>query len=264
MVRWMILIGLAICLVPAGLGCLDKDKPDTTRTRTTAKRTPLIDSYNPKKTVERIRVTKGEGEGAKVSVYTGPSEKNSVIGRLNFGTEVELIKEEAGWYGVRYISRDGGEFFGWIQIAQARYIGTQDRPNEVIPVEDENKKANLTLQESDDEMLAILSVPYKLEYGAADSEPKKVFWSGKDPDGVDDVHLLVRIVSTSETKRWAQQCRSQLWELGGRAHPNYRPVLQAYYDALEWYVKDNKAQFTQMLKIADEKRTSFARHFTGN
>jgi hypothetical protein len=263
MVRRMMLIGLAVCLLPAGPGCIKNKQQDTTSTRSTRTRQPLIESYNPKKTVERIRVTKGKGEGAKVTVYTGPSTENSVIGRLNFGTEVELIKEQQGWYGVRYTSRDGGEFFGWIQIAEARYVGTQDRPDEVIPVEDENRKQNLTLQESDDEMLVVLSVPYKLEYGAADTEPKKVFWSGKDPDGMDDIHLLTRIISTSETKRWAQQCRSNLSELSTRAHRSYVPVIKAYYDALEWYIKDNKAQFTQMLKRADDERNAFARHFTG-
>jgi len=252
---------LAVGLLALGFGCRETKQEKQARTRRTRANESLLESYNPKAIKEFIKVKKGSGEGAKVKVYISPNSKDLVIGTLNFGTFVERIKEYRGWYAVRYYSRDGGEFYGWIQIAQAQFLGARDKKDEVILVEDEHKKKHLTLQESDDEMMAVLGVPYVTYQRDAEHEPKKRFHEGKDAEGTDHVSLLSRISMTSETQRWAAQRMRMLIELSNRAHTDYVPIIRAYYYALDWYVKGEKGRFTQQLKTADEKRARIAGHF---
>jgi len=258
MLRRIAVIGFALCLVSIWLGCRVSGKQETSAKRTSAAQDSLMKRYDPKKQVQEwVQATKGEGEGEKVKVYLGPSTKDLVIGQVNFGTNVLLIDQAPGWYGVRYYSPDGGEFYGWIRIAQTRYIGPRRLGNEVIALEDPNQKP-LTIQEADEEMRRVLGVPYRIPAGAGS---EKQFWGGKDPEGYDDISLLNRVEVTAETKRWAAQCQIELSKLGRRTPAQYRQVLGAYYDALQWYVSGNKSQFTQMLKQADDKRNGFAQYF---
>jgi len=263
MIRRIVLIGLAVCVLPLGFGCRESSRQAEARKRKRRQLESLIDAYNPKKVKEFVQAKKGQGEGAKVKVYISPSSKDLAIGELNFGAWAELIKEYRGWYAIRYYSRDGGTFYGWVKIAEARYVGAQGVRNEVIPVEDEHKKAHLTLQESDDELLAIMAVPYKLYQRDAEHEPKKRFHAGKGPDGYDDISLLGKISVTGETKAWTRERQAMMRELNPRAHADYRPIIKAYYDALDWYVRDEKGRFVQMLGTAEQKRNEIARHFGG-
>jgi len=258
MMRRMLVIGLALCLAPIGLGCRDTGTQETSAKRKSAARASLIKRYDPRKHVQDwVEATKGQGEGEKVKVYLSPSTKDMVIGQLNFGTLVVVVDQAPGWYGVRYHSRDGGEFYGWIRSEQARERGTVLPDNEVIAVEDPNQ-GPLSIQEADEEMRRILGVPYRIAQGAGG---EKQFWGGKDPEGYDDISLLNRLQVTGETTRWAGQCQIELRKLSARTPAAYRQVLGAYYDALGWYVSGNKSQFTKMLKQADDKRNEFARHF---
>jgi len=259
----VILAGLCVCLLGLGAGCRESKTEQESRKRKTRKLESLLETYKPDAVREYIKVTKGLGEGAKVKVYISPSSKDLVIGQLNFGTSVEMIKEYRGWYAVRYYRPDGGEFFGWIKMSQARFAGSVNKRNEVIKVGDENKKRNLTLQESDEELMGVLAVPYKVYQKDADSKPRKRFWGGKEADGHDHIALLSRVNTTSETVQWARRRQAMLAELYGRAHKDYRHIIKAYNDALQWYVADQKGRFTQMLKVAEDKRNEFARHFRG-
>jgi len=261
MIRRVLIIALAACLVSLGLACRQTTRERQASKRKRPKLESLIDSYNPRKTKELVQAKKGEGEGAKVKVYLGPSSKQLVIGELNFGTLVERLREYRGWWAIRYYNADGGTFYGWIRIDQAQYIGTADKRNEVIVVVDERKK-NLSIQESDDELMAILAVPYKVYQKDADSRPKKLFWSGPEPDGHDGITLLSQIQQTSETVAWARERQRMISELASRAHKDYRYVLKAYYDAIQWYVMGEKPRFTQMIKAAEDKRNEISRHFS--
>ncbi len=254
------LVALTICLLAAGFGCRET-KQQAARKHKTRKPESLMDSYSPEKVKEYVQARKGKGEGAKVKVHISPSSNDLVIGQVNFGTFLELVKESRGWYGVRYYSRDGGEFYGWIKVAKTRYVGTQETRNEVIVIEDEHKKKHLTLQESDDALLAILAVPYKVYQKDAGSKPKKRFWRGKEPDGHDEISLLSRVPKTGESVAWAKERQKLIVELSRRAHTDYRPILGAYYDAIQWYVSGEKSRFTKQLKNAEAKRNEIARHF---
>ena len=263
MIRRIVLVGLAVCLLAPAVGCRESREKAEARKRQQRQLESLMDAYDPKKVKEFVQATKGQGEGAKVKVYISPSTKDLVIGELNFGAWAELLKEYRGWYAIRYYSRDGGTFYGWVKIAEARYVGTQSVANEVIPVEDEHAKPHLTLQESDDELMAILAVPYTVYQRDANDKPKKRFCGSGKPDGYDDVSLLGRVSVTGETKQFAIECRRKMRELNPRAHEDYRQVIKAYYDALDWYVRDEKSRFVQMLGVAEQKRGEIARHFGG-
>jgi len=147
----------------------------------------LIDAYNPKKMKEFVQAKKGQGEGAKVKVYISPSSKDLVIGELGFGTYAELIKEYRGWYGIRYYSRDGGTFYGWIKISEARYVGAKPVQLGVTPVENEHTKARLTLQGSDDEPVAGLPVACEARQDDADDKPQERPHTGSGPDNRNDI-----------------------------------------------------------------------------
>jgi len=262
MMRRILLVMLAVCLLPLGPGCRQGKKEQEAIARKRRKLDSLIDSYNPKKPKEIVQATKGQGEGAKVKVYISPSTEDLGIGQLNFGIAVELLKEYRGWWAIRYYNPDGSEFFGWIKMEEARYVGTLGKRNEVIVVEDERKK-DLTLQESDDELMAILAVPYKVYQKDRDSKPKKRFWVGKEPDGYDNISLLSRIHKSSETVAWARERQQMIVELSTRAHKDYTHILKAYYNAIQWYVSGEKGRFTQTIKAAEDKRNELARHFGG-
>jgi hypothetical protein len=265
MIRRIMLAALALSLLAPAVGCRETRRQAAARKVQERQLESLADSYDPKKVKEFVQALKGQGEGAKVKVYISPNSKDLVIGELNYATVAELIKEHQGWYAIRYYSRDGGTFYGWIKIAEARYLGTQGLANEVIPVEDEHKKAHLTLQETDDELMAILKVPYTIYQRDANDKPKKRFCGsgGGKPDGYDDISLLGRVSVTGETKQFAIECQRKMRELGPRAHEDYLQVIKAYYDALDWYVRDQKDRFVQMLGQAEEKRNEIARHFGG-
>jgi hypothetical protein len=263
MIRRIALVGLAVCLLPLTTGCRESRRQAEARKRQERQLEALIDEYNPKKAKEFVQALKGQGEGAKVKVYISPSSKDLVIGELNYGAWAELIKGYQGWYAIRYYSRDGGTFYGWIKEIEARYVGTQGLADEVIPVEDEHAKPHLTLQESDDELMAILAVPYKVYQSSAEDKPKKRFCGSGKPDGYDDISLLGRVSVTGETKQFAIECQRKMRELNPRAHEDYRQVIKAYYDALDWYVRDEKGRFVQMLSNAEQKRGEIARHFGG-
>jgi hypothetical protein len=261
MKRRIVLIALAACLLPLGAGCRDTKQKQAARTVRAGKLESLMASYDPKRIKEFIKVKKGKGEGAKVTVHISPSSSALAIGQLNFGTYVERVSDYRGWYGIRYYNRDGGEFFGWIRIDQAEYVGSQDTRNEVIAVEDEHKKLHLTLQESDDEMMAILAVPYEVYQKDPTSRARKRFSGSAEPDGYDDISLLSTVAATSESRAWARERQKMLVELSKRAHADYIPILQAYWSAIDWYVKGQKDRFTQQLKTAVDKRNDIARFF---
>jgi len=252
---------LAVSLLALGFGCRETKQEKQARKRRRRSQESLIERYNPEAIKEFIKIKKGRGEGAKVKVYISPNSKDLVIGTLNFGTFVERVTEYRGWYAVRYYSRDGGEFYGWIQIAQAQFLGARDKRDEVILVEDEHKKKHLTLQESDDELMTVLGVPYVTYQRDPEHAPKKRFHGGKGAEGIDDISLLGRVSMTSETKRWAAERMKMLIELSTRAHADYVPIIRAYYYALDWCVNGEKGRFTQQLNTAKDKRNQIATHF---
>ncbi|MBN1918092.1 MAG: SH3 domain-containing protein [Verrucomicrobia bacterium] len=262
MVRRVLVIGLAVCLAGLFSSCRDTGTQKTsTARRSSAARVPLMKRYDPRKQIQEwVRATKGEGEGEKVKVYAGPSTKELVIGQLNFGANVLLVDQVPGWYGVRYYNADGGEFYGWVRLDQMRYVGQRQQENEVIVVGDDQDTRPFTIEEADEAMRRVLSVPYKRVQGR-DGQLEKAFWGGKDAEGYDDLSLLVRLNVTSDAKRWAAQAQVELSKLSRRTPQQYIQVLVAYWSALDWYVKDNKSQFTKMLRQADDKRNEFAQYF---
>jgi hypothetical protein len=263
MVRRVLVIVLVLGLLPLGWGCRDTGagKQQASSRRASAAHDSLMKSYDPRKLIQEwVQATKGEGEGEKVKVYLGPSKQDLVIGQLNYGTYVLVVDQRAGWYGVRYYSPDGGEFYGWIRRDQTHYIGPRRMENEVIVVGDDQNLQPLTIEGADEEMRRILAVPYRNVEGRG-GQYEKQFWGAKDPEGYDDLSLLNRVEVTEQAKQWVKDCQVKLSRLSRRAPEQYNQVLKAYYDALQWYVLGNKSQFTKMLRQADDKRNEFAQYF---
>ncbi len=258
-VSYMTLPVLIACIVLAGcLKSFDKEEDDDAGAPGGGKKGKAISfKYDSRAPKEYLRVQKGKGEGAPVEVYVGKTK----VGRLAYGTEVQKIGEEKGWYKIRYRNIDC-EFFGFIRYSDAV---PKDKPRDrsIILVADDAEPDRYTIEQVEEKLNEILKVPYRLEVieERPEVKTKKVFASGRSIDGYDGLKLLRKFHDEPEAYILANKMYKELGKIYPRAPAEYKQVIDLYGKALQMYRAKNMRMFEKSLKNAEKKRDFFSRSF---
>ncbi len=213
--------------------------------------------YDPRAPEEWLRITKSRGEGAHVDVYIGKMK----TGTLNFGTIVQKIGDEKGWYKIRYSNNDA-EFFGYIRYSDA-VSAEKHRESEVILVGEEAEPGMYTMQQVEEKLNEILRVPYKLEVieQYPEVKTKKVFASAGTIDGYGELKLLKKFHNEPQAHVYINEMYSELGRLYPRSPENYRQVIDLYGQALNNFKAKKMRFFEDYLEKAEQKRSYFRRSF---
>jgi hypothetical protein len=214
--------------------------------------------YDPKAKQEWLRVTKGQREGSHTDVYVGDTK----TGTLSFGTIVQKIGEEKGWYKIRYYSENNDEFFGFIKYTDAEPT-TRRRERINIPVGEDAEPKVYTYEVVEEKLNQILRVPYKLKVVQEQPEVKteKVFASAGTPDGFDDLSILQKFKGESQSYVYADKIFKELAELRTRSPYEYQKVIDLYGLALQSYKEKNYRFFENYLDEANKKRDYYRGSF---
>jgi hypothetical protein len=241
-------------------GCYDSDKKDKgERAPGSGKSGEKIDfKYDARAAKEWLRITKGQREGALTDIYVGDTK----IGSLYYGTIVQKIGEERGWYKIRYYNQKDGEFFGFIKYTDAE-PATKPREQVVIKVGEDAEPTVYKFEEVEEKLSQILKVPYKLKVIEEQPEVKteKVFASAGTPDGYDDLTILKKFKNDSQSYVYADSMIKELEKLYERAPKEYKLVIYAYGKALLNYKDKNMKLFENYLDEAVQKREYYRKSF---